>query len=166
MTKFIYLIAFSGTLIAAQAHISIHTLPAPAHVEADSSKPAYYGEKITADNAITIEQMKKLLGNKKELAVKVIAPVESVCKKKGCWMQLKAADGSNMRVTFKDYGFFVPVNTQNKTAIVKGIVRVEETSVADLKHYAKDKGATQQEIDAITSSKRELVFEADGVILK
>ena len=131
-----------------------------------AAKSEKFGDPITADSAITIEEMKTLMGDKKELVVKVTAPVEAVCQKKGCWMELKAADGTNMRVTFKDYGFFVPKDCNGKTAIVLGVAKVEETSIADLKEYAKDDGQGEAEITAITAPKKELVFEAIGVILK
>lgn len=147
-------------------HARINEVKTFSVTETAATGPAYYGKKITPDNAVTIEKMRKQMGSKKEMAVKVIAPVEAVCKKKGCWMELKAADGTSMRVTFKDYGFFVPVDTKNKTAIVQGVARVEETSIADLKEYAKDNGASKEEIAAINKPKRELVFEADGVILQ
>lgn len=132
----------------------------------NAAAPSFYGSVITADSAITIEELKRQMGDKTELSAKVTAPVEAVCKKKGCWMRLKASDGSTMRVEFRDYGFFVPVDTKDKTAIVAGIARVHETPVADLKEVAKDDGASREEIEAIKEPARELVFEADGVILQ
>jgi hypothetical protein len=75
-------------------------------------------------------------------------------------------NGETIRVTFKDYGFFMPLDAAGKTVIADGIASIEETSVADLKEYAKDAGKSQEEIDAITEPERELVFEASGVIIK
>lgn len=135
-------------------------------VAAKTDSAKYYGEVITPDSAITIEEMRKLMGDKKEMTAKVTAPIQAVCKKKGCWMELTAADGSTMRVTFKDYGFFVPTDADGKTATIQGIAKIEETSVADLKEYAKDDGQSKEQIAAITEPKKELVFEATGVILQ
>jgi hypothetical protein len=132
---------------------------------ATNGTEAYFGAKITADSAMPIAELTTAMGEQTSLNVKLEAPVEAVCQKKGCWMDLKTADGS-MRVTFKDYGFFVPKDATGKTAIVEGVAKVEETSIADLKEYAKDAGKTQAEIDAIDAPKKELVFEASGVILK
>ena len=125
----------------------------------------FFGEAITAEGALTIAEMKELMGNKNELEVKITAPIEAVCQKKGCWMELASTDGTPIRVTFKDYGFFVPKDASGKTAIVQGKAKIEETSVADLQEYAKDDGKSADEIAAITAPKRELVFEATGVIL-
>ncbi len=126
----------------------------------------FFGEKISTENAKPIAELKTLMGDKTELLVKLEAPVDAVCQKKGCWMDLKTAEGETMRVTFKDYGFFVPKDAAGKQAIVEGVAKVEETSVADLKEYAKDAGKSKEEIEAIKEPKKELVFEASGVILK
>jgi hypothetical protein len=81
-------------------------------------------------------------------------------------MEIKNAAGAPLRVTFKDYGFFMPKDAAGKTAIMAGIAKVEVTSIADLKEYAKDAGDDKAAIDAIKEPKKELVFEANGVILK
>ncbi|AMS27348.1 hypothetical protein AEM51_10285 [Bacteroidetes bacterium UKL13-3] len=126
----------------------------------------FFGDKITGENAQPIAELKTLMGDKTELPVKLQASVDAVCQKKGCWMDLKTAEGETMRVTFKDYGFFVPKDAAGKEAIVEGVAKIEETSVADLKEYAKDAGKSKEEIEAIKEPKKELVFEASGVILK
>lgn len=131
-----------------------------------SGEEAYFGDKITADSAVAISELKTMMGEQTELNVKLAATIDGVCQKKGCWMDLKTAEGETMRVTFKDYGFFVPKDAAGKQAIVQGIAKIEETSVADLQEYAKDAGKSEEEIKAITSPKKELVFEASGVIIK
>lgn len=125
-----------------------------------------FGSKITDKGAISLSEMKKKMGSKKEMTTKVTAKIEDVCQKKGCWMNLVDDKGNKIRVTFKDYAFFMPKDAAGKTAIVEGIATVDETSIADLKEYAKDAGKTKEEIAKIKEPKRELVFEASGVILK
>lgn len=124
----------------------------------------YYGEKITPDNAEPISKLQSMMGDKQELNCKLSGSVNAVCKKKGCWMVLKQ-DSTEMRVTFKDYGFFMPLDCEGKNAIIDGVAKIEVTSVADLKEYAKDDGQTKEQIDAINEPLKELVFEAKGVIL-
>jgi hypothetical protein len=60
----------------------------------------------------------------------------------------------------------MPKDAAGRTAIISGIAKVEETSIADLQEYAKDAGKSKEEIAAITEPKQELAFEASGVILK
>ena len=71
-----------------------------------------------------------------------------------------------MRVKFKDYGFFVPVDCGGSEAVFEGTATVTETSVADLQHYAQDAGASEEEIAAITEPKQEITFLANGVAIK
>lgn len=164
--KRIVLIGAMAILAACGSSSTSNTQTADSTQIATVSAETYYGTKITADGAKPIAELKTLLGDQKELTVKLEAPVDAVCQKKGCWMDLALAEGESMRVTFKDYAFFVPKDATGKTAIIEGVAKIEETSVADLKEYAKDAGKPQSEIDTIQTPKLELVFEAVGVILK
>lgn len=160
-----WIIACGIALLATFGQDALAQQPAQNGAQKTAVKEQYYGDKITSDGAKPVSQLKKLMGNKKELHVKLVGPVVAVCQKKGCWMDLKNGNES-IRVTFKDYAFFMPKNAAGSEAIVDGVAKVEETSVADLKEYAKDAGKSQKEIDAIKEPKRELVFEANGVILR
>ena len=71
----------------------------------------------------------------------------------------------DMRVTFKNYAFFMPKDLSGKKVVVDGFAYVETTSVADLQHYAQDAGKSKAEIEKITQPKRELLFEAAGVLI-
>jgi hypothetical protein len=126
----------------------------------------FFGDKISEDGAVALSELSALMGDKKELNVKLTGEIEAVCQKKGCWMEIKNPNGEALRVTFKDYGFFMPKDASGRTAIIEGIAKVEETSIADLKEYAKDAGEGKEAIEAIKETKKELVFEANGVILK
>lgn len=92
----------------------------------------------------------------------VTAEVVDVCSAKGCWLSLKDGN-SEVRVTFKDYGFFVPSSLKGRTVKVQGVLREEVISEADRKHYAEDAGASDEEISAITGDAKEFTFEATGV---
>lgn len=132
----------------------------------ETTKVEYFGEKITEDGALPTDSAMSLMGDSTSMNCKLVGKIDAVCQKKGCWMELKNQDGSSIRVTFKDYAFFMPKDGAGRTAIVDGIAKVEETSIADLKEYAKDDNQSKEAIDAITEPKKELVFEAKGVILK
>jgi len=161
MKKFLFVFAASTLFACGQSG-----QPQQSAQTDSTAQATYYGEKISEDSAISIDELANLMGTDSVLNIKLTAEVGAVCQKKGCWMDLKKADGSTMRVTFKDYGFFMPKDGAGKTAVVRGFAKVEETSVADLQEYAKDAGKSKEEIAAITKPERELVFEADGVILK
>jgi hypothetical protein len=71
-----------------------------------------------------------------------------------------------MRVTFKDYGFFMPLNSAGRSLVLSGIAMNDTTSVETLRHYAEDAGKSKEEIEAITEPEVELVFEATGVYIR
>lgn len=129
---------------------------------------ASFGDKIAADKALTKEQMLQKYKSMKKgdtIAVKFKSKINSVCKKKGCWMKMELPNQAESFVRFKDYGFFVPLNADSQEAIVSGRAFVDEVSVAELKHYAKDGGKSQAEIDKITEPKITYAFQADGVLI-
>ena len=99
------------------------------------------------------------------LEVKFKSGINEVCQKKGCWMTLDLADDKEAFVKFKDYGFFVPKNAQDKEVIVNGKAFVSIESVDVLKHYAKDAGKSQAAIDSIVEPKVTYSFMADGVLI-
>lgn len=130
----------------------------------------HYGETITADNVMSYAELMSRMEKEGGLEnVKFKGKVESVCKVKGCWMNIVPADGSSddegVFVKFKDYGFFMPLDCDGREVIMEGNAYTEVTSVDELRHYAEDEGLPQEEIDKITEPKEELKFEAIGVIM-
>jgi hypothetical protein len=108
-----------------------------------------FGEKITKQGAVTTNELSDLIGDKEKMAVKITGKINEVCKVKGCWMTADVGNGKSMRVTFKDYGFFVPKDAGGKTFWAEGEVKTKTTSVEMLKHYAEDAGKSKEEIEAI-----------------
>ena len=135
---------------------------------ASKTEYATFGEKITNENAIAKEvllEKYKTLKKGDTLTVKVSSKINEICQNKGCWMTLDIGNNETAFVKFKDYGFFVPMNAQKRNTIIEGKAFVEETSVAELKHYAEDEGKSPKEIAAITSPKTEYKFLAHGVLI-
>ncbi|SDH03331.1 DUF4920 domain-containing protein [Psychroflexus sediminis] len=97
------------------------------------------------------------------LSVQFQSQVEGVCAKKGCWMKLNLAEGRFAHVTFKDYGFFVPKDSQGHQMLVNGIAFIEQTDVKTLRHYAKDAGQSEADIAKITEPELNYRFIAEGV---
>jgi len=130
---------------------------------------ASFGEKIDKEGVISASAMKEKFTSMKTgdtLDVKFKTEVEKVCKKKGCWMYVKLGDSLNSFVRFKDYSFFVPLNAEERETILEGKAFVTETSIEELRHYAKDAGKTEEEIAAITEPKTEYAFMATGVLMQ
>lgn len=130
---------------------------------------ASFGKTIIPDDAVASQSMASHYKNMivgDSINSKMIARVTDVCQAKGCWMKLQLDDDHEVMVRFKDYGFFVPKDITGKTVIINGLAYVDEMSVEDQQHYAKDAGKTEAEIAQITTPKTTFAFEADGVLLK
>lgn len=127
----------------------------------------HFGAMITADNAISYDELMPKMAAVDSLATKVTGKVNEVCQKKGCWMTIVSDQPGKpeMRVTFKDYAFFMPKNLSGKRVVIDGFAFVDVTPVEDLRHYAEDAGKSKEEIAAITQPKREVAFEAAGVLI-
>ncbi len=141
-------------------------------VSCKKEKPVSYaefGDKITADGAITKEALLekyKAMKVTDTLEVKVATQIVDVCQKKGCWMNLDLGNNQTAFVKFKDYGFFVPLNAAKSEVVVHGKAFVELTSIEELKEYAKDAGKSQAAIDSIVEPETNYSFLADGVLIK
>lgn len=131
------------------------------------TKGETFGEAITAEGAISYEDLLAQIQGKDSIAVKVAATVEAVCQMKGCWMNIVSAQEGKpeMMVKFKDYGFFVPKDIAGRQVIMQGYAYREVTPVDELRHYAEDAGKSKEEIEAITEPKEELKFMAAGLLL-
>ena len=127
---------------------------------------SYHGKKISEKGAIPATQLATTMGKKGKMPAKVEGTVESVCKMKGCWMNVKISDGQVMRVSFKNYGFFVPKDIVGRTVVMEGTAETTTTPVSELRHYAQDAGKSKEEIEKITEPEQALTFVADGVIVK
>lgn len=134
--------------------------------EEEEATTGTFGAAITDEGAMNAETFLAEVDGKDSMHVKLAATINQCCRKKGCWMSVDLGNGSEMMVTFKDYGFFVPKNADGNMAIMEGMVRMETVSVDDLRHLAEDGGKTPDEIAAITEPETKLMFEADGVIIK
>ncbi len=125
-----------------------------------------FGKKINEKSAIAASQLPAKMGDKESMNAKITGTVESVCQAKGCWMKVKMDNGETMRVSFKDYSFFVPKDIMGKTVVMEGVAEKKITPVDELRHYAMDAGKSKEEIAKITEPKNELAFVANGVIVK
>lgn len=126
----------------------------------------FFGDTITQDLAVPVEQLAEKLKGKDSLKIKVTGVIDEVCQKKGCWMNINIGNNQSMRVRFKDYGFFMPKDAAGKTVIFEGVAFSDTTSVEELRHYATDAGQSKEEIKKITEPEINIGFEANGVIIK
>lgn len=96
-------------------------------------------------------------------AVVVEGLVTTACERKGCWMQLAAGEGEQaVRVTFRDYAFFVPLDSKGMKARAEGVTTVKTLSKRDADHLEEEGAKLKRNEDG---SAVEVSFVANGVEL-
>jgi hypothetical protein len=164
---FLILVNLAASLqIFAQEHACDPSKPTEKKTFAVPNSIGGYGKAITKDKAITVYEMVREMMDKKRFNTKITGTVTEVCQKKGCWMAVAIDDKTSIRMTFKDYAFFVPFDATGKTFYAEGVAYFNETSVEMLRHYAEDAKKSREEIESITEPEYELMFEAVGVLFE
>lgn len=126
--------------------------------------PYFAGAEFDRTKAVTETEVIEILNDFDGNPTEVIFTTEITenCKKKGCWMKVAAGE-EDIRVSFKDYDFFVPLDSEGHETTISGILYYDTLSVEQLKHYAMDAEASQDSLDKITEPIITLSYEATGV---
>ena len=117
-------------------------------VEATAEYETFGGATLDADaRTLALQELlsepERYLGQPIQLNTRVA----QVCQKKGCFFI--AQDGAAMaRVSFKDYGFFVPTNISGKRVTLAGELVRRNRSAAEAKYYAADIGGPSTAVAA------------------
>jgi hypothetical protein len=119
-----------------------------------------FGAPLGDSPKVALEDLVKDAGAWSGKTVRTEGVVSTVCQEKGCWMTLKSG-AQSVRVTFKDYGFFVPKDSAGMTAVLEGVFVVKTIPEKTAKHYAGETPGGKP--DAIKGDQRELSLVASGV---
>lgn len=99
-----------------------------------------------------------------ETPVLVEGVIVKSCENKGCWMELApTADAASVRVTFKDYGFFIPLDAAGMKVRAYGIITRTTHSKSAADHLIGEGAKLVRNADGTAT---ELGFEARGVELR
>ena len=128
-----------NALLAALVLVAAPAPSAPAEKVAEPT--LVRGEKLKGLPKVELAALLKDPAASEGKAVALEGKVRKACEKKGCWMEIGEEKGPGVRVTFKDYGFFVPIDSAGSTVKIEGVVAVKELSDERVKHY-EGEGAT------------------------
>lgn len=123
---------------------------------------AVFGTPPTLTKVTSLQLAMANQNNKSNKPILIEGTIVKRCKKKGCWIDLKA-DNAQIRIKFKDYAFFIPKSMENNKVQAEGILEKKTISIADQRHYLEDAGASSEEIAAVTQPKQTLQFLATGL---
>ena len=128
--------------------------------------PKGYGAPIRVETPVALGAVLASPETYQGRTVVVEGEVRRACSRKGCWMEIAesmSAQARGARVTFKDYGFFVPTNSAGSHAKLEGMVNVELMKAAQVEHL-EGEGAKFPDKNA-DGTVREVQFVANGVEL-
>lgn len=98
-----------------------------------------FGAPLPAGEAMSLTAVIEGAEQYADANVQVTAKVKQVCQKKGCFFV--AQDGPHIaRVSFKDYGFFVPTDISGRTVTLHGVLKRNELTEAQAEHFSEDAG--------------------------
>lgn len=117
--------------------------------------------------------------DKKLENVVVHGEISSVCQKKGCWVSLKKTGDTEkinscsesavsskaqkeMRVMFAGHSFEVPKDLSGEV-LVQGTVKKKKLSKYQVKHFLKDLGCSESQIQSIKAPVYKYQMEATGL---
>lgn len=113
---------------------------------------------------VSIDEALKNFEKYKEATMVLQGTVKSVCKEMGCWFIIEQGS-SQVRVLLKDHGFAVPQTLVNRKVLAVGKLVQKEVPAKVARHYMKDEGLPESQIEKVTDAQKVYQFIADGVRL-
>ena len=123
-----------------------------------------FGAGITLENVTPLSEVVAQPDRFEGTPVLVRGRISDVCQRKGCWTVI-TDDTVSVRVRFHEYGFFIPKDSKQRTAIVEGLVKTELLSEETARHYASESTTEGDDSSRIHGDRRVVGFTATGVRL-
>lgn len=137
--------------------------PAP-QTPAKGGEPIKRGAPLGSAPVVSIASVLKDPQSFSNRKITLEGVIQRCCQRKGCWMEIAArARAKGLRVTFKDYGFFVPTTSAGMAVRAEGRVVIKILSKADVEHMRSEGAQVEPSADGTAT---EIGFEADGVELR
>lgn len=144
------------------ALLAVIATPMAAQSATDSAV-VFRGAPVAGGPAIPVTQLVSSARSYTERSVIVEGMITRECTEKGCWMQVAPASGGDgLRVTFKDYGFFIPQAMVGRRARMQGVTKVTTHSKAAADHLISEGAQLRRNSDGTAT---EVQFVASGVEL-
>lgn len=143
---------------------AVQTGKAP--VEPAGPPKRLFGAPLGGAENVKLETVLTYPGRFAERSLIVEGYVRRACSKKGCWMELatsKDPRAPGCRVTFKDYGFFVPTDSAGATARLQGTAFLRRLDKKAVDHLEAEGATFASKTEDGTAD--EIRIEATGVEL-
>ena len=143
--------------------VALSLASALAFADHKPSEWSTYGAPITLKKSSKLDRvMTKQVGQE----VLIEGTIADVCQNKGCWMTVRDKKKQEVRVEFKDYGFFVPWSTGGKSVRMQGVLTEKVMSPEDQQHIASESKQGGGIGTPAETPKKLFVFVASGVAIQ
>jgi hypothetical protein len=129
--------------------------------------PKAFGAPIGAGPVLSLANVLAAPEQYRDQPITVEGHVRAACTRRGCWMELAPSADPKLpgcRVTFKDYGFFVPTDSAGSQAKVQGTLAVATLPPERVAHLESEGGQFPHK--NADGSVNELKLIASGVELR
>jgi hypothetical protein len=143
-------VALFGAFLGCQAkgaqstpEAAVLPVPAAAFSSVPSTSAKAFGAPISAGPVLSLADVLASPERFRDQAITIEGHVRSACTRRGCWMEVaESADPKlpGCRVTFKDYGFFVPTDSTGSRAKVQGTLGVDTLPPERVAHLESEGG--------------------------
>ena len=133
MSQFLHVLI--GLILTFEVYADTLRLSEPVTQDAQSET---FGAKL--NNSLPKLSMQDLVNDSPSLLAKpfqVEARIAKVCQKKGCFF-IAQQDQYILRVSFRDYGFFIPTDSNGKTVTLTGELVQKQLSSEQVAHFKAD----------------------------
>jgi hypothetical protein len=162
--RFLTLLAFATLAWAALGFASDGQVTRLAEPVAVSATHEVFGAELPdAATPLSLGELLEHADQYQDQQVLLETRIAKVCQKKGCFFV--ATEGAAVaRVSFKNYGFFIPTDAGGKDVLLLGTISRKDVSREEAEHYAQDLGETGQgETGAASTARFEYSIVATAV---
>lgn len=124
-------------ILCTSAALSAQTISLSEPVAKDASSETYGQVLNTALKEVSISDLATDSARYINKPFQLKTRIAKVCQKKGCFF-IAQQNEHVFRVSFKDYGFFIPTDSSGKTVLLNGELIQKEISEEQAAHFSAD----------------------------
>ena len=120
-----------------------------------------YGDGVTLDKAVSIEQLLASPAEHMGQKVRVDGTITGVCKMRGCWIQVTDDKGNGVRIKVEDGVIVFPATSMGNKASAEGVFEGVPAAVQAKKHEA-NKGESEKHESCDSKPQGEMIYFIQG----
>ncbi len=126
-----------------------------------------YGEGVSLEKAVSIEQLLASPADYLGQEVRVDGTITGMCKKRGCWMQVTDEKGNGVRIKVEDGVIVFPATSMGHTASAQGVFEGVPVAAQAKKHEGKEhEGEKHESCDSKPQGEMVYFIKGTGAVIQ